>query len=114
MIEHQVKRGRGLGQQSAASTILDFCFETAAAERALDSAIGKKQRFRASLLRTGAFDARNDAERKRLTLLQRVRQIIKKSRHKNFPFDRSTSSCFVTAGKVIMESCSIDTAGSLK
>ena len=68
MVEQEVK-GRGLaGAERLDGALLDFGFETAAAQCAADATIRVEQRLGADLLRAGALDAGDQAQRDRLTV----------------------------------------------
>ena len=71
VIEHQLECFRLAGLERGEREPLRLGFETAAAERAFDFAVGIKQRLRAKLLRAGTFHAGDDAERDRFAVARR-------------------------------------------
>ena len=84
VVEHHVERGGLAGLQGFYGARVDFGFETAAAERADDFSVGKKQRLGADALRAGAFRAGNQREHERLFFRQRGGKLFVKSGHGNF------------------------------
>ena len=77
MVEEQIEGGGFTGTEGVESAVLNFRFETAAAEGAVDAAVGKEERLRADLLWTGAFDAGDERERDVFTARGGVSESLK-------------------------------------
>ena len=81
VVEHHVERGGLAGLQGFFGARVNLGFEAAAAERAGDFAVGKKQRLGADALRAGTFRAGNQRQHEWPALVQRGDQLFVKSRH---------------------------------
>ncbi len=93
VVEHQLECRRCLREQRSSGAVLNLRLEAAPTERALDPAVGKKQRLRPLFpvgkkqrlrplfLRARTFDAGNDPQREGLPFRQCTGQEIVKSRH---------------------------------
>ena len=88
MVEHHVERGGLTGLQRFFGARVNLGFEAAAAERAGDFTVGKKQRLGADALRAGTFRAGNQREHERPVFSQRGGKLLIEPNHK-FLADKS-------------------------
>src|ERR1700674_3305428 len=77
VIQQQIERGSLAGAKRLNGALLDFSFQATAAQRAVQAAVGIKQRLGPDLLRAGSFDAGDERQRDGFAAAGSIRQGFK-------------------------------------